>query len=103
MTMFEALLHEVPVVVMPFQPEQNHNGVCLERMGCGKRLVLSRPFQGNPGIYSEALERMTDEEIGSRISRLVQDPMVKPRLVEARKIVGRYNGAENAADLLEEC
>jgi UDP:flavonoid glycosyltransferase YjiC (YdhE family) len=103
MTVFEALLHEIPVIVMPFQPEQNHNGVCLERMGCGKRLVPSRPFQGNPGIYSEALEQMTDEEIACRINRLVQDPLVKSRLVEARQIVGRYNGAENAADLLEEC
>ena len=33
MTVFEALQNKIPVLVMPLQPEQAHNGVCLERIG----------------------------------------------------------------------
>ncbi len=102
MTVFEALQNKVPAVVMPFQPEQAHNGVCLERMGCGTRLIPPRPFQGNPGVYIEALERMSDEEIRSKINGLMRDPMTEKRLSEASAIIGRYTGAETVADLLEE-
>jgi|GEM_PF-1484048 len=102
MTVFEALQNEVPVVVMPFQPEQAHNGVCLERMGCGTRLVPPQPFQGNPSIFIDALGRMTDEEIGSKVDGLVQNPMTKRRLTEAREIIGRYGGIEKIADVLGE-
>ena len=48
LTIFEALRHQVPVAVIPFQPEQAHNGVCLERIGCGVRLVPRRRFRGIP-------------------------------------------------------
>ncbi len=102
MTVFEALQNEVPVVVMPFQPEQAHSGVCLERIGCGTRLISPRLFQGNPGIYTEALECMTDEEIRSKINGLTDNPMTERHLSEASAIVGAYNGAETIADVLEE-
>lgn len=102
MTVFEALQHRVPVVVMPFQPEQAHNGVCLDRMGCGIRLVPPQAFQGNPDIYIDALGRMTDDEIRSKIGKLVKNPMTTKRLAEASEILGRYQGAAKVADLLEE-
>ncbi len=103
MTIFEALQYQVPVAVMPFQPEQAHNGVCLERMGCGTRLVPSRPFQGNSNAYIDALDSMTDEEIAGKISRLIKDPMTKKHLAEASDILSRYDGAGKIADLLGEC
>ncbi|MBI5245212.1 MAG: glycosyl transferase [Elusimicrobia bacterium] len=101
MTVFEALQYEVPVVVMPFQPEQAHNGVCLERLGCGARLIASQLFQGHPGVYAKALDRMSDEEIGSKISRIVRDPSIKTRLAEIGRTIRRYRGAETIAGLLE--
>ena len=102
MTVFEALQEEVPVLVMPFQPEQAHNGLCLERLGCGKRLVSAEPFQGNSTVYLNALDRMTDDEIGARISSLVLHPHIKSRLSETRDIIGRYGGVHALADSLEE-
>lgn len=102
MTVFEALQEEVPVLVMPFQPEQAHNGVCLERLGCGKRLVSAEPFQGNSTVYMNALDRMTDDEIGAGISGLVLHPHIKSRLSETRDTIGRYGGVHALADSLEE-
>ena len=102
MTVFEALQEGVPVLVMPFQPEQAHNGLCLERLGCGKRLVSAEPFQGNSTVYLNALDRMTDEEIGARISSLVLHPRIKSRLAETRDIIRRYGGVRSLADSLEE-
>lgn len=102
MTVFEALQNGVPVLVMPFQPEQAHNGLCLERLGCGRRLVSADPFQGNSTVYTNALDRMTDDEIGARISGLVLHPQIKSRLSETRDIIRRYRGVEALADSLEE-
>lgn len=102
LTIFEALQHRVPVVVMPFQPEQAHNGLCLERLGCGLRLVPPQPFQGDPGIFLKALERMTDGDIVARIETLVADPQTARRLDDARRTMAAYGGAAAMADVLLE-
>ena len=102
MTIFEALQHQVPVAVLPFQPEQAHNGVCLERMGCGIRLISPQPFQGNPDIYTSAFDRMSDREITSRIDKLVRSAATKKNLAEARNVISQYSGAEKIADVLGE-
>ncbi len=102
LTVFEALQNKVPAVVMPFQPEQAHNGVCLERMGCGVRLVPPHPFQGNSKVYTDALERMTDEDIRSKICGLVQDRSLAARLDSAREIISRYGGVEALAASIED-
>ena len=54
-TVFEALRHKIPVAVLPFQPEQAHNGVCLEQIGCGLRLSCGQPFLGNSIVYEQAM------------------------------------------------
>ena len=92
LTVFEALQNHVPVVVMPFQPEQAHNGVCLERLGCGIRLVPPYPFQGNPQVYIEALANMSDADIASRITALVEDPRLADSLARVKTMLARYGG-----------
>jgi UDP:flavonoid glycosyltransferase YjiC (YdhE family) len=101
MTVFEALQHEVPVLVMPFQPEQAHNGVCLERIGCGSRLIPAQCFQGDPRVYVEAINGRGDDEIACVITELVQNPETPKRLTAMRKIMERYRGVENLAARLE--
>ena len=101
MTVFEALQNKIPVIVMPFQPEQAHNGVCLERIGCGSRLVPSRPFQGNPSVYIDALLSMTDDEIKSKISSLVENPDTPKRLEEIKKVMDRYEGVQKLVTMIE--
>jgi UDP-N-acetylglucosamine:LPS N-acetylglucosamine transferase len=100
MTVFEALQSKVPVAVMPFQSEQAHNGVCLERLGCGIRLIPSHPFQGDPRVYIDALARMTDEEIASRITLLVEDRRLAGSLARVQQFLGHYGGAAAFAHIL---
>ena len=103
MTVFEALSHQVPVLVMPFQPEQAHSGVCLERMGCGARLIPSRPFRGNGAVYLRALSEMTDSDIADRIESLLGSECLKARLQHAGSIVDSYEGAKAVAWALGKC
>jgi UDP:flavonoid glycosyltransferase YjiC (YdhE family) len=101
MTVFEALQNRIPAIIMPFQPEQAHNGVCLERLGCGSRLVPSRPFQGNPAVYINALKFMTDEEIKTKICGLVDNPQTAKRLEDNKCVMGRYEGIEKMVTMME--
>ena len=101
MTVFESMSHEVPTLVFPFHPEQAHNGVCLERMGCGARLVERCCFQGNSQIYVDALERMTDSEIACKISELNGGSQVRAHLAEAKAVMSRYGGVEALVDEFE--
>lgn len=100
MSIFEALAQKVPVAVMPFQPEQAHNGVCLERLGCGKRLVPGQPFLGDPEVYLKALNNIKDEELAETFMKLVQ-PGCTEKLDKAAEILGRYHGAHDMAPYLE--
>ena len=100
MSIFEALSRKVPVAVMPFQPEQANNGVCLERLGCGKRLVPGQPFLGDPGVYLKALNNVRDEDLAETFMKLVQ-PGCTEKLDRASDILGRYHGAHDMAPYLE--
>ncbi|HEY5674659.1 MAG TPA: glycosyltransferase [Malonomonas sp.] len=96
MTTFEALKHRVPVAVMPFQPEQAHNGVCLEALGCGRRLAPGQPFLGNPKVYEEALHVGGAARLHRIFSELLTDRTAQC-ITQASLQMGRYRGL---ADLL---
>ena len=102
LTIFEALCHQVPVVVMPFQPGQAHNGVCLERIGCGVRLVPPAPFQGNSRVYGDKLRELTDNHIKQKIRYLADSAETPIYLAAVKLILDRYRGAETIADVMEE-
>lgn len=101
MTIFEALQNKVPILVMPFQPEQAHNGVCLERVGCGSRLISSQSFKGDSDVYIDALRHMEDDEIISRITGLCRHPDLKDNLDKMKNIVSSYKGTDALVHLLE--
>jgi UDP:flavonoid glycosyltransferase YjiC (YdhE family) len=101
MTVFEALRNEVPLLVMPFQPEQAHNGVCLERIGCGARLIPSTLFHGLSEDYVQALRRVSDDDLKEKIARLVDDPETGKALARMRQVIANYQGAEAIARALE--
>jgi UDP:flavonoid glycosyltransferase YjiC (YdhE family) len=101
MTVFEALRNNVPVFVMPFQPEQSHSGVCLERIGCGRRLVPSQIFQGNSEVYIDALTRVTENELKSVIDGLVNNPQTKKRLSDIEKAIERCEGLQKLSAMFE--
>lgn len=101
MTLFESLAQGVPVVVMPFQPEQAHNGVCLERLGCGRRLIPAVAYKGNSTVYLEALAGRKRNEIRDAIQVLTRHPDTPTRLAQFKKIMHKYTGAAQMAELME--
>ncbi len=100
MTIFEALAREVPVAVVPFHPEQAHNGVCLERVGCGCMLTPACRFIGNSAVYTDTLERTGDEQLKASILELVENPDTKKNLKRFKNIIARYNGLETLTSFL---
>ncbi len=101
LTIFEALRHQVPVAVVPFQPEQAHNGVCLERIGCGMRLVPPVTFQGTSRVYAERLAEMSDSLIMAKILALTESKETAGNLAAMKAVLETYRGAEAIADAME--
>ena len=101
MTTFEALKHKVPVAVMPFQPEQAHNGVCLEALGCGRRLTPGRPFLGNPKVYEDALLAAGETRLRSTFTELLNDQTSRC-LEKTRGQMSHFKGLPNLLPLLDE-
>jgi len=100
MTTFEALRHRVPVAVIPFQPEQAHNGVCLEALGCGRRLTPGRPFLGNSKVYEEALIAGGEKRLHSIFAKLLNAQTVHC-IEQAREQMSRYRGLPDLLPRLE--
>ncbi len=101
MTVFEALSRRIPVLVIPFQPEQAHNAVCLERLGCGGRLVDAQPFRGNPAVYVDAFNRRSDGELMAAITGLAGHPRTGGGLAAVQKIIGGYDGVAALTSMIE--
>lgn len=101
MTLFEALEQGVPVAVMPFQPEQAHNGVCLERLGCGRRLIPAVAYKGDAQVYVDALAARDSARVVETIQNLTGHPETPAHLNRARAMLDNYPGATRLADLLE--
>jgi UDP:flavonoid glycosyltransferase YjiC (YdhE family) len=101
MTLFEALAHRVPALVVPFQPEQAQNAICLERMGCGRRLGGAALFLGRSEVFTRAFERETDRALEDRMEELLEDPRAGARLERAQAQLGRMGGVEALAGHLE--
>ena len=101
MTIFESLQRGVPVGVVPFQPEQAHNGVCLERIGCGARLVPAVAFKGCADVYCQALQRLSADRLQAAIRTLTEDPCMDQRLALAANALRSLSGAPLLARLME--
>lgn len=102
MTIFEALLRRVPVLVIPSQPEQAHNGVCVERIGCGRRLAPSIAFKGDPQAYANAFQTQTDDEIIEKIKQSTAGVDMDMGLTRAQKYLRCYDAPNMVADLMEQ-
>jgi hypothetical protein len=100
MTIFEALQNQIPILVMPLQPEQAHNGVCLERIGCGNRLIPATHFTGMPEDFINAFHRMSDQALQSIILNLVGSRETKDNLAKIKSVDARYHGAQTLVKLL---
>jgi hypothetical protein len=102
LTIFEGLQHRIPQLVIPFQPEQSHNGVCLERLGCGLRLIPSCLFSGSSNVYTDAFHQVSDEDIAATITKFVSDSDTGDRLAGIPDLMRNYGGVQTLVPLLEQ-
>jgi UDP:flavonoid glycosyltransferase YjiC (YdhE family) len=100
MTIFDALAHRVPTVVLPFQPEQAHNGACLERLGCGRRLLPPTHFFGDSQVYLKSLAALGDDDIAAVIESLHGCPAVDAALAKTGARLESYTGVDILLPLL---
>jgi UDP:flavonoid glycosyltransferase YjiC (YdhE family) len=100
LTVFEALQNQIPVLVMPFQPEQAHNGVCLERIGCGSRLIPATHFTGMPEDFINAFNQVSDHALQTLIHNLVDNYETKGNLAKIQTVLQRYQGAKTLIQML---
>jgi UDP:flavonoid glycosyltransferase YjiC (YdhE family) len=98
---FDALRCAVPILVVPSQPEQAHNGVCLERLGCGRRVFASRLYWGQPYSYASELQALDGGALAAILQNLLGNPSLPHRLAEMSACIRRYDGAAALAPFLE--
>jgi UDP:flavonoid glycosyltransferase YjiC (YdhE family) len=99
---FEAMRHGIPIMVLPLQPEQAQNGLCVERMGCGRRLVHGVIFTGDPVNAEEAFLARPVTSLAEGVSSFLADERTPNRLVHASEQIGRYQGATALAGHMED-
>lgn len=101
MSVFEALNANTPVAVLPFQPEQAHNGICLSQVGCGGNLIPSCLFAGNPDTYVNAFAEEDEKTIIQFLERL-QRSSVAESMKRQRRYMSRCVGPAAIVSALEE-
>ena len=101
MTIFEALRHKVPVLVIPSHPEQAHNGLCVERINCGARLVPPIAFKGDTQAFADAFLQQPNATIIKKIEQIATNGYLDRGLGQARSQLQRYNAPAMIAELLE--
>lgn len=98
---FEALRRKIPVFVLPLQPEQAQNGVCVERLGCGRRLLRGEVFDGRADRIEAAFLARSPAILAEEIAATMADPGLPERITRASGQLGRYPGSEALATGLE--
>jgi hypothetical protein len=98
---FEALRHGLPLLVVPFQPEQAQNGRCLERLGCGVRLANVPPFLPGAEGTEELFLARPPEDVARQISSFLLDPEGPARRAAAARCVAATGGIPALVAALE--
>jgi len=98
---FEALCQRIPVFVLPLQPEQAQNGVCVERMGCGRRLLRGVVFAGPATNIEAAFLARSVDELADEMSAFLADEQTPTHLALAARQVSSYAGVNTLATLME--
>ena len=101
MTIFEALSQQVPVLVVPFHPEQAHNGLCVERIKCGRSLLPPTTFKGDLQAYPDAFSRQSNAKIVEAIEQIISDHSIVEGLRQAQSVLQRFDAPAMMADFLE--
>ena len=98
---FEAMRRALPVLVVPFQPEQAQNGRCLERLGCGLRLANTPPFLPGADRAEDLFLARPSEEVARQVASFLRDPAGPARRAAAGRAVAATGGVAALVHELE--
>ncbi len=101
LTLFEAFEKKIPALIFPFHPEQAQNGVCAESINCGKRIVNSTVFSGDPEVYVQRFMQLTDGEIKEKIHNLINSQNNKKSLSRISEIIKELPGEMAITNYIE--
>lgn len=86
-TIYQALSHGKPIIGIPTIPDQSFNMRRVEALGVGKTITW-KEFEQKPGVVLEVVES------------ILSSPQVKENTGKLKAILGTYNAAKFAADIL---
>ena len=86
----EAMIHEVPMLVIPFVSDQPVNARQIERMGLGK--VLDYKTITAEKLKKSALDLMKDIQIRNNLAKIQEEIAQAPGNIGAVKIIEVYMG-----------
>lgn len=99
---YEALKLGVPLLIVPQQPEQDHNGRLVEKHGFGLRLWASRAFSGKENDYINSLLTIPKEVITRTAMSILSIPEYKNQASCFKQFLARYNKPfKKALDLID--
>ena len=98
---FEALQQHLPVFVLPMQPEQAQNGLCLERIGCGRRLLRGVVFGGHASDVEAAFLARPVHALAGEMSSFLANEQMSAQLDLAARQLSRYQGTPTLATFME--
>lgn len=87
---FDAVRMQVPVLVIPTQPEQDHNGMLCERHGIGVRPWKSMPFPGRSDFFESRLLKLSAKEITGLVEGLLNGKKTGRGLSRLYQAIERY-------------
>lgn len=99
---FEALLHRRPVFVLPLQPEQAQNGRCLERLGCGCRLISGHVFTGADSPSETDFLARPLRELANVVAEYLARQSLCASLSDAAMHISSLGGVNALANAMEE-
>ena len=84
-SIFTGLQYSIPTLIVPLQPEQDHNGMLVEQHGIGARLWPSCPFSGKEDFYIQRLLQTHKTKIRETVRRMVRDQSFDINIRKARR------------------
>lgn len=101
MLVFEAMARRLPVFVLPQQPEQAQNGRCVERMGCGRRLLRGTVYRGQSAAAEEGFLARPAATVAAEMTEFLVDATLPAKLERAAQAVSRLPGVAALVTALE--
>lgn len=86
-SIYNGIEHGVPLLVIPMQPEQDHNGRLVEKHGLGSRLESSRTYKGGEDRYTQTILETPKKAIERSVSNLLCDKDIQTKSALAQTII----------------